>query len=190
MKSIHELLERIRKAIPEVKSRLDEPDNPEGEWYLDIVHKGKGIVVQWREGGPVGLSSMGKETEIGQKADELYSTLETAATRLVALLTSGASTEPPAGVTLRELRAERNFSQTKLAELTGMHQPAISRLEQKGVSTLVVGTLLAVIKAMGGKLVIQAEFPDGVVKKLRVQEDDLLEEKRDLLHLGVLDTQM
>jgi hypothetical protein len=54
-----------------------------------------------------------------------------------------------------------------------MHQPAVSRLEQKDVSSLVVGTLLAVIKAMGGKLVMQAEFPDGTVKKLRIEEDDL-----------------
>ena len=54
-----------------------------------------------------------------------------------------------------------------------MHQPAVSRLEQKDVSSLVVGTLLTVIEAMGGKLVMQAEFPDGTVKKLRVGEDDL-----------------
>ena len=38
-----------------------------------------------------------------------------------------------------------------------MHQPAVSRLEQKDVSSLVVGTLLAVIKAMGGKLIMQAD---------------------------------
>ena len=173
MKSIQELMESVRQAMPAAKFRLDEPATPEGEWFLDIVHKGKGFVVQWREGGPFGLSSMGKDTGIGQKADELYSTPQTAAARLVKLLVTGGRTEAPAEVTLRELRAERNFSQTRLAELTGMHQPAVSRLEQKDVSSLVVGTLLAVIKAMGGKLVMQAEFPDGVVKKLRVEEDDL-----------------
>jgi DNA-binding Xre family transcriptional regulator len=169
MKSILELMERVRKAVPAAKFRLDEPGNPEGEWFLDVVHKGKGFVVQWREGGPFGLSSMGKDTGIGQKADELYSTTEAAEARLIKLLGTGGRTAPPAEVTLRELRAERNFSQTRLAELTGMHQPAISRLEQKDVSSLVVGTLLAVIKAMGGKLVMQAEFPDGTVKKLRVE---------------------
>jgi DNA-binding Xre family transcriptional regulator len=166
-------MESVRKAIPPAKLRLDEPDNPEGEWFLDIVHKGKGFVVQWHEGGPFGLSSMGKDTGIGQKADELYSTPEAAEARLVQLLGTGGRTESPAAVTLRELRAERNLSQTRLAELTGMHQPAVSRLEQKDVSSLVVGTLLAVIKAMGGKLVLQAEFPDGTVKKLRIEEDDL-----------------
>ena len=173
MKSIHDLMESVRQAIPAAKFRLDEPATPEGEWFLDIVHKGKGFVVQWREGEPFGLSSMGKDTGLGQKADELYPTPETAAARLVKLLGTGGRTEPPAAVTLRELRAERNFSQTRLAELTGMHQPAVSRLEQKDVSSLVVGTLLAVIKAMGGKLVMQAEFPDGTVKKLRVEEEDL-----------------
>jgi DNA-binding Xre family transcriptional regulator len=173
MKSIHELIESVQKAIPAAKFRLDEPDNPEGEWFLDIVHKGKGFVVQWRKGGPFGLSSMGKDTGIGQKADELYSAPEAVEARLHKLLVTGGRTEPPAALTLRELRAERNFSQTRLAELTGMHQPAVSRLEQKDISSLVVGTLLAVIKAMGGKLVMQAEFPDGTVKKLRVEEDDL-----------------
>ncbi len=58
--------------------------------------------------------------------------------------------KPPAVVTLRELRAERNVSQIRLAELTGMHQLAISRLEQKSLSSLVVGTLQTVVKAMGG----------------------------------------
>jgi hypothetical protein len=53
-----------------------------------------------------------------------------------------------------------------------MHQPAVSRLEQKDVSSLVVGTLLAVVKAMGGKLVMQVEFPDGTVRKLRVEQDE------------------
>jgi DNA-binding Xre family transcriptional regulator len=173
MKSLHELMESVRKAVPAAKFRLDEPADPKGEWFLDVVHKGKGFVVQWHEGGPFGLSSMGKDTGIGQKADEVYSTPGAAEARLVKLLAMGGRTSPPAEVTLRELRAERNFSQTRLAELTGMHQPAISRLEQKGVSGLVVGTLLAVIKAMGGELVMQAEFPDGTVKKLRVEEDGL-----------------
>ena len=36
MKSIPELMESVRKAIPAAKFRLDEPDNPEGEWFLDI----------------------------------------------------------------------------------------------------------------------------------------------------------
>jgi DNA-binding Xre family transcriptional regulator len=173
MKPIHELMEGVRKAVPAAKFRLDEPDDPEGEWFLDVVHKGKGFVVQWREGGPFGLSSMGKDTGIGQRADELYPAREAAEARLVKLLVAGGGTEPPAAVTLRELRAERNFSQTRLAELTGMHQPAVSRLEQKDVSSLVVGTLLAVVKAMGGKLVMQAEFPDGTVRKLRVEEDEV-----------------
>jgi hypothetical protein len=96
---------------------------------------------------------MGKDTGIGQKADELYPTREAAEARLIRLLVAGAGTKPPAAVTLRELRAERNFSQTSLAKLTAM-QPAVSRLEQKDVSRLVVGTLLAVVKAMGGKLVM------------------------------------
>jgi DNA-binding Xre family transcriptional regulator len=172
MNSIHELLASLRTALPAAKFRLDEPDNPEGEWFLDLVHKGKGFVFQWHDGGPFGLSSMGPDTGIGQKADELYPTAEAAQARLVQLLGTGGRTEPPAAVTLRELRAERNLSQTRLAELTGMHQPAVSRLEQKDVSSLVVSTLLAVIKAMGGKLVMQAEFPDGTVKKLRVEEDE------------------
>src|SRR5262249_21208798 len=92
--------------------------------------------------------------------------------RLVQLFATGVRTEPPAEVTLRELRAERNLSQVRLAELTGMHQPAISRLEQKDVSSLVGGTLQAVIKALGGKLVMQAEFPGGTVRRLCVEEDE------------------
>lgn len=173
MKSIRELMAKVRQAIPTVAVHLDEPANPIGEWFLDLVANGKGVVVQWREGGPFGLSSLGGEVGIGQKADELYPTLEATEQRLLQLLSTGVRTEPPTAVTLRELRAERNLSQTPLAELTGMHQPAVSRLELKGLSNMVVGTLLTVIQAMGGKLVMQAEFPDGTIKKLRLEDEEL-----------------
>jgi hypothetical protein len=110
MQSIHEQLEGLRRALPAAKFRLDEPANPAGEWFLDIVCKGKGFIVQWREGGPFGLSSMDRDTGIGQKADEVHPTLEAVAARLIQLLDTGGRTEPPAEVTLRELRAERSFS--------------------------------------------------------------------------------
>jgi DNA-binding Xre family transcriptional regulator len=173
MKAIHELFASLQKAVPAAKFRLDEPENPKGEWFLDVVHRGKGLVIQWREGGPFGLSSMGEHVGMGQKADELYPTTDAAEARIVKLLSTGGTTSPPAEVSLRELRAERNLSQTRLAELTGMHQPAVSRLEQKDVSSLVVATLEIVVKALGGKLVMQVEFPDGTVKKLRVGKDDV-----------------
>lgn len=172
MKSIHELVERVQKATPAAKLRLDEPVDPDGEWFLDIGCKEQGFVVQWREGGPFGLSSMGKDTGLGQKADELYPTPDALVARLLQLLQTGKETEPPAAVSLRELRAERNLSQSRVAELTGMHQPAVSRLEQRDVSSLGVGTLRAVVRALGGRLVVRAEFPDGTVKQLQLEEDD------------------
>jgi hypothetical protein len=86
MQSIHECLESLWRAIPGAKFRLDEPANPQGEWFLEIVCQGKGFVVQWREGGPFGLSSMSEDTGIGQKADEVYPTLEAVAARLVQLI--------------------------------------------------------------------------------------------------------
>ena len=49
-------------------------------------------------------------------------------------------------------------------------QPAVSRLE-RNLNRMMVATLRAVVQAMGGKLVHQAHFPDGVVRQIALNDD-------------------
>ena len=59
---------------------------------------------------------------------------------------------------LDELRAARSMTQVHLANILGVNQSAISKLERR--ADMYVSTLRGFIKAIGGDLEIRAVFPD------------------------------
>src|SRR5437588_5786334 len=61
-------------------------------------------------------------------------------------------------MTLRELRHARKLTQVRMAKALGITQDSVSRLEKR--SDLLLPTLRKTVKAMGGKLLLVAEFPD------------------------------
>ena len=61
-------------------------------------------------------------------------------------------------LTLRDLRQAHHLTQERMAELLGVEQENISRLERR--SNLLLSTLASYVEAMGGKLRLIAEFPD------------------------------
>jgi transcriptional regulator with XRE-family HTH domain len=63
---------------------------------------------------------------------------------------------------LDELRASRDMTQVRLAKILGVNQAAVSKLERRGDVHL--STLQDFVKALGGKLKISAEFPEGKVE--------------------------
>ena len=66
---------------------------------------------------------------------------------------------------LAELRQARLYSQKQLAEELHVQQPAVAKMEKK--ADMYISTLRRFVEAMGGKLVISAHFPDGVVQMFR-----------------------
>lgn len=61
-------------------------------------------------------------------------------------------------LTLRALRQARNLTQERVAELLGIEQENVSRLERR--ADLLLSTLSSYVAAMGGQLRLVAEFPD------------------------------
>jgi len=59
---------------------------------------------------------------------------------------------------LQELRRAHKLTQKKMADVLGIGQDSVSRLEQR--SDLLISTLRDYVEAMGGKLSLVAEFPD------------------------------
>lgn len=59
---------------------------------------------------------------------------------------------------LQELRQAHKLTQKRMAELLGIGQDGVSRLEQR--SDLLISTLRNYVEAMGGTLSLVAEFPD------------------------------
>ena len=62
---------------------------------------------------------------------------------------------------LHELRRAKSLTQQDLAKTLRVNQPAIAKLEKR--ADLYVSSLRSYIEAVGGKLKIIAEFPDGEV---------------------------
>jgi DNA-binding XRE family transcriptional regulator len=62
-------------------------------------------------------------------------------------------------MTMRELRKAREITQVEMAKVLGVNQEQVSRIESR--TDLHVSTLRRSIEALGGRLSIIAEFPDG-----------------------------
>ncbi|MFM7440941.1 MAG: XRE family transcriptional regulator [Snowella sp.] len=61
-------------------------------------------------------------------------------------------------MTLRDLRKAHQLTQEHMAEILGVGQDSVSRLEKR--TDLLLSTLRSYINAMGGNLKLIAEFPD------------------------------
>ena len=70
-------------------------------------------------------------------------------------------TELRAAMPLHELRQARAMTQKALGEALNVKQPAVAKLERR--ADMYVSNLRAYIEAMGGRLSIVAEFPQGNV---------------------------
>jgi ribosome-binding protein aMBF1 (putative translation factor) len=73
---------------------------------------------------------------------------------------------------LHEIRQARMLSQVELAARLQVNQAAVSKVEHR--ADMYISTLRRHIEAMGGSLIIQAEFPEG-----RYQIDSFDEIARD-----------
>ena len=61
-------------------------------------------------------------------------------------------------MSLRDLRKARELTQERMAELLGIGQDGISRLEKR--SDLLISTLRSYVARMGGQLELVVRFPD------------------------------
>ena len=66
-----------------------------------------------------------------------------------------------AAMPLHELRRAQVMTQKELSETLAVNQPAIAKLERR--TDMYVSTLRSYIEALGGRLKIVAEFPEGEV---------------------------
>lgn len=73
---------------------------------------------------------------------------------------------------LQQLRKARKLTQQRMAELLGIGQDSVSRIENR--SDLLLSTLRSYVEAMGGTLKLVINFPEGsaVLSSLGETEDD------------------
>jgi hypothetical protein len=61
-------------------------------------------------------------------------------------------------MTLRDLRSVQHLTQTHVAEILGIEQDSVSRMERR--ADMLLSTMSSYVEAMGGKLRLIAEFPN------------------------------
>ncbi len=71
---------------------------------------------------------------------------------------------------LAQLRKARGLTQEAVAELLGVSQAEVSKMERR--SELYIGTLKKFIEAMNGELVLAARFANGVEVPIKLTEPD------------------
>ena len=71
---------------------------------------------------------------------------------------------------LEEIRRARQMTQVKLAEVLGVNQGEISKIEHR--TDIYISTLADYVEALGGKLEIRAVFPD---REMRISQFEELQ---------------
>jgi DNA-binding XRE family transcriptional regulator len=61
-------------------------------------------------------------------------------------------------MTLRDLRSVHHLTQERVAELLGIEQDSVSRMERR--ADMLLSTMSSYVEAMGGRLRLVAEFPN------------------------------
>ncbi len=77
-------------------------------------------------------------------------------------------------MTLRDLRSVQHLTQERVAELLGVEQDSVSRMERR--ADMLLSTMSSYVEAMGGRLRLVAEFPNRKPYTLKLGD---LTEKRE-----------
>lgn len=131
-----------------------------GEWWLDFEN----LTVEWRSGFGFGLSPIGISA-YGEGPAETFKNPERAAARAAQLLSPA---KAPLPTSLRAVRELYGKTQEEMATLLNRQQAAISRLESRDDSK--IETLKKYIEALGGRIEINAIFPDAQLPIYRSEE--------------------
>jgi len=152
----------IRQFLGEIQ-RLDSSLNPQvesggkkaGNWWVDFTGPVP-LTVEWRRDIGFGISHHQPDS-FGEGPDEIFRTPERAAHRVVQLQIN----TQPMIFSLRAIRELYGKTQSEMAQLLGIQQAAISKLETRENAN--VETLGDYLHALGGHLEIRAVFPDAQV---------------------------
>ena len=162
-------LERLAGGDADMELEISKPARPDGVW-MATLHAANGYwtEVEWKLHRGFGVSA-GYEADWGEPPHESYGSWEYTAQRMIELWKARAETSRNLPVAISELRKLRGQLQKDVAAQMGITKGGLAQIEASASEGKVqVDTLGRLVKAMGGRLVISAEFPDGTERKVAV----------------------
>ncbi len=146
----------ISQALPGATVEVDQPSREDGEWWFDIRLDGAETQVSWtsRQGYGVYLGEAG----YGERPSETYGDARLVARRLQQIVGNGSADAAPSPMGMGQVRRLLGRTQADIAAALHIGQANVSRLEARTNPTL--GSMRALIEAMGGQLEVRARFPD------------------------------
>ena len=162
-------LERLAAENADATLEICAPLRPDGIWEASLTAaNGYAVVADWKQHRGFGVVAA-LEFEPFGGVDEIYATWEATAARMLALWKARGLTCSNAPVPIAELRKLRGHLQKDVAAQMGITKGGLAQIEASASEGKVqVDTLGRLVKAMGGRLVISAEFPDGTERKVAV----------------------
>jgi DNA-binding phage protein len=145
----------IAALIPGAAVSVDRPLRDDGEWWFDIRHCDLETQVSWhpRRGFGFYLAEPG----YGERPTEIYSDPNLAARRLRQIVADMDAGEALAPMAMGQVRRLLGRTQADIAAALHIRQANVSRLESRANPTL--GSVRALVEAMGGQLEVRARFP-------------------------------
>jgi hypothetical protein len=134
---------------------IDEPDDPAGEWWIDVQIAGFEVTLAWRHDQGFGIFS-GDDVGYGDKPNEIYRQPDFAAKRVLQMAELRSQGLVPGPLSLGDVRRLLDQSQTAVADALGIGQAVISRLENRHDARL--GTIIDYVKALGGEAQLVVRF--------------------------------
>jgi len=161
-------VECLRVTIPDIVVSIDEPENPNGESWIDIRCGSYPISISYRprHGFGVYISA----DAYGERPDEVYRSAKTAAKRLTQICLEGRNGRPARHMTLGDLRRLHDKTQAALAESMHIKQPAVAKKEKS--TDQMLSALATYVAALGGRVETRVIFDDVEAVLLAHQPDD------------------
>ena len=162
-------LERHIANAEGVELEVGKPLRPDGVWVATLHGvDGYSAEAEWKLHRGFWLVA-GSDLEPFEGAHENYATWEAASDRMLALWNAREATTSKLPVLIDELRKLRGHLQKDVAAQMGITKGGLAQIEASASEGKVqVDTLRKLVSALGGKLVISAEFPDGTERKVAV----------------------
>jgi len=151
MNELEKIKDVVVEKLPNLKWKLDIPDDESGSTWLDLNLGNDAITIEWRPNMGFGVF-IDDEESYGNKPTEIYRSPEILLSRIDLLI------RDKRDLKIREIRELLGLSQEDLGKLLGQKQASISKMESR--RDLMLTTMFRYIHALGGHIEIKAHFDD------------------------------